>query len=163
MQKIHSNFMPHNWCLSLSLCILSKSVQQFLLPDDKIIDIKKTKKKATPKRFRSVWIRLCRFQPSFADCSYSKRGLITWSVSMDTNRHHNFITLIKNTHCWKKSIIMEALYYCTSLKFWLITTKHTMERKITLPVAGKDLLCHLDSDVTLLASVVKMQQVSSKA
>lgn len=23
---------------------------------------------------------------------------------------------MKNTHCWQKSIIMEALYYCTSLK-----------------------------------------------
>lgn len=32
-----------------------------------------------------------------------------------------------------------------------------------LPVAGEDLLRHLDGDVTLLSSLVQIQQVSSEA
>lgn len=34
---------------------------------------------------------------------------------------------------------------------------------IDLPVAGKDLICYLDSNVTLLSPLVQIQQVSSEA
>lgn len=36
-------------------------------------------------------------------------------------------------------------------------------RREILPVAGEDLLCHLDGDVTLLPPLVQIQQVSSQA
>lgn len=55
---------------------------------------------------------------------------------------------------------LEALYYCISPKL-LVSCDSGLKK--TLPVAGKVLLSHLDCDVTLFASPVKIQQVSSKA
>lgn len=49
---------------------------------------------------------------------------------------------------WKLCIIAYLLN-----KLWLLR----VEWKTVLPVAGKVLLCHLDCDVTLLASPVKIQ------